>query len=488
VGENRPDSSVTNSYATGAVTGNADFGGLAGSNFGVITNSYAAGLITGPAGGGGLVGYNEGVGIATNSFWDTETSGRGNSEGGTGLNTSAMKSIGTFTAVSPAWPIIFGWQLFNAPTQVWGIFGTVNSGYPYLLWQASSDPRPLHVVTFNSQDGSAVANGSYVTGGTVVLPAAPTRSGFTFNGWFAAASGGTALVSPHSPPGTGAITLFAQWTSLSAVADTVNGFTFTADSSNPAGGATITAYSGPGGALTVPDTFTFGGVTYPVTIIGDNAFRQMGLTSVTIPNSVTIIGDSAFRDNLLASVVIPNSVTTIGNDAFIGNQLTLATIGNSVTTIGNGAFASNPLLRLLVPASVGGIGIHPQGFCAVPSDLRTVTFDSAGGSAVSRAIACSTLAVPAPVAPTRAGFTLAGWSVAPTGGALFDFASTVTASVTLFAQWTVSPAVISPGASGGLAATGAALPLAVPMGMATLLLAAGGFVLLASRRRAFQGA
>lgn len=43
------------------------------------------------------------------------------------------------------------------------------------------------------------------------LPAAPSKSGYTFNGWFAAPTGGTALSSPFSPPGTSDITLYAQW-------------------------------------------------------------------------------------------------------------------------------------------------------------------------------------------------------------------------------------------------------------------------------------
>ena len=69
-----------------------------------------------------------------------------------------------------------------------------------------------YTVTYNSQGGSSVTSGSYTIGSTVTLPTAPTRAGFTFNGWFAAASGGTALGATYAPPSTGAITLFAQWT------------------------------------------------------------------------------------------------------------------------------------------------------------------------------------------------------------------------------------------------------------------------------------
>ncbi len=102
------------------------------------------------------------------------------------------------------------------------------------------------------------------------------------------------------------------------------------------GNATITKYNGSGGDITIPSTL--GG--YPVTIIGDFAFYQRDITSITIPDSVISIGDSAFYNRSgLKSITIPNSVTNIGSDAFgYCYNLTSVTIGNSVTSIGNYAF------------------------------------------------------------------------------------------------------------------------------------------------------
>ncbi len=77
-----------------------------------------------------------------------------------------------------------------------------------------------------------------------------------------------------------------------------------------------------------------------VTSIGDSAFHDCGLTSVTIGNSVTSIGDSAFYNcNSLKSVTIGNSVTSIGDYAFrYCTRLTNVTIPDSVTSIGYSAF------------------------------------------------------------------------------------------------------------------------------------------------------
>jgi hypothetical protein len=118
----------------------------------------------------------------------------------------------------------------------------------------------------------------------------------------------------------------------------VNSFNYTTNS----GTITITGYTGPGGAVTIPDRIpdTTGGL--PVTSIGDQAFLQrLSLTSVTIPNTVTNIGDEAFDECAsLSSVTFGNSVTSIGSGAFSGTSLTTVTIPNSVTSIGDDAFYS----------------------------------------------------------------------------------------------------------------------------------------------------
>jgi hypothetical protein len=80
------------------------------------------------------------------------------------------------------------------------------------------------------------------------------------------------------------------------------------------------------------------------------------LGSYTIPNSVTTIGDFAFAMTKLTSITIPNSVITIGEWAFNGTQLTNVTIPNSVTSIGEGAFYETRLTSVLIPDSVISIG------------------------------------------------------------------------------------------------------------------------------------
>ncbi len=81
-----------------------------------------------------------------------------------------------------------------------------------------------------------------------------------------------------------------------------------------------------------------------VTSIGDNAFSNNSLTTVTIPNNVTNIGSYAFSNNSLTTVTIPNNVTSIGSYAFAYNALTTVTVPDSVTSIGSYAFVYNTSL------------------------------------------------------------------------------------------------------------------------------------------------
>ncbi len=120
--------------------------------------------------------------------------------------------------------------------------------------------------------------------------------------------------------------------------------------------------------LTLPEQVDFEGITYSVTAINDEAFRDCySLKRVVIPNTVITIGNSAFEScGNLNEVIIGNSVVSIGNSAFENCQyLNHVTLGNSVVSIGNYAFSHNnpipgyeyePSCELIIPSSVESIG------------------------------------------------------------------------------------------------------------------------------------
>ena len=137
---------------------------------------------------------------------------------------------------------------------------------------------------------------------------------------------------------------------------------------------TVTGYMGQGGKIDIPSSFTLSGKEYPVTAIGNGAFKNnTTLTSVIIPKSVTAIGKNAFSNcTSLTSVTIPEGVTGIGEYAFQEcTGLTAVTIPGSVTAIGERAFTGCiGLTGITIPDSVTAIG---PGMFAGCSSLTSVT-------------------------------------------------------------------------------------------------------------------
>ena len=94
----------------------------------------------------------------------------------------------------------------------------------------------------------------------------------------------------------------------------------------------------------IPNTVKYDGVTYKVTSIANNAFKNnKKLKSVTIPTNIKTIGSSAFyKCTALKSVTIPKNVSKIGSKAFYGcKKLTKMTIKTSKLTeknVGKKAF------------------------------------------------------------------------------------------------------------------------------------------------------
>jgi hypothetical protein len=151
------------------------------------------------------------------------------------------------------------------------------------------------------------------------------------------------------------------------------------------GQATITGYTGAGGAVSIPSALFSSmpnPVPYTVVSIGSSAFNGCtGLTSMNIPNSVTSIGSSAFSGCTgLTSMNIPNSVTSIGSNAFYScSSLTSIVIPNSVTSIGSYAFYyCSSLTSIVIPNSVTSIGSGAfescvsLGFVSIPNSVTSI--------------------------------------------------------------------------------------------------------------------
>ena len=311
----------------------------------------------------------------------------------------------------------------------------------YAQWSASS-----HAVTYNSQGGSSVSSGSFVTGGTVTLPSAPTKSGYTFSGWFTATSGGTALTSPYSPGGTSDITLYAQWSadSHSITYDTQGGSTVTS-------GSFVT-----GGSVTLPSAPTKSGYTF------NGWFTATGGgTALTSPYSPSGILNLTLYAQWTA---LPLHTVTFNYNYGPDPRPTTTQTSNVPTSLTSLSFTA-PVLDADLDTDMNFVGwrtnadgtgdYYPDGgtysfssdvtLYAVwsPVATYTVTFDSNGGSGSMNVVTDDDLEALPVNTFTRSGYTFSGWSKTAFGsadyldGGNYNFA--VDQTRTLYAVWAAIP-------------------------------------------------
>ena len=200
-------------------------------------------------------------------------------------------------------------------------------------------------VTFNSNGGSSVTSSTFVYGGSVAAPTAPTRAGYTFDGWFTTPSGGSALTFPYSPGGSSAVTLYAQWTAEThTVTFNSQGGSSVADGSFSTGGTvakpadpTRLGYTFDGWSLTalIGDAITWTSDTY-----APNATDDLTLYALWSSTTYRLYFNSNGGEGTAASVTATHegSVTLPGSSSFSRFGYTFA--GWSRTSSGSAAFAA----------------------------------------------------------------------------------------------------------------------------------------------------
>jgi len=109
--------------------------------------------------------------------------------------------------------------------------GFVTAGTP-ALWNLLTVEVGVYTATYNSNSGSAITAGSFISAGKLLdstgveLAAAPTstRTGYTFVGW-STTNGGAAITFPYTPVVTTDLTLWAKWTqkAVATVKPTISG-------------------------------------------------------------------------------------------------------------------------------------------------------------------------------------------------------------------------------------------------------------------------
>ncbi|RZJ07638.1 MAG: hypothetical protein EOO54_23320, partial [Haliea sp.] len=356
--------SINNSYSTASVTASGDYaGGLVGRNAGSsISNSYATGAVTGGSNLGGLVGEN--TGTVAGSFWDTQTSGRSSSAGGTGKTTAEMKQQATFA----------GWDIDNAggTGKVWRIYeghtgpllrsfltgltlgdttvtynGTTQSGATTALANVSGNAAsglnasgtPYASGYYSNQQGYDIGGGN-LTIDKVILTYSATAADKIYDGSTTAAatlSGLTGLVGAETVTATADATFNSKDVATANLV-TVNSATL-ADGTNGglASNYTITA-GGTAVASITAKALTYSTAAANKTYDGTNtaAATLNGLTGLVGAETVTATANATFnsKDVAAASLVTVNTATLAdGTNGGLASNYSIAGGGTAAASI-----------------------------------------------------------------------------------------------------------------------------------------------------------
>ncbi|SNS75574.1 The GLUG motif-containing protein, partial [Belliella buryatensis] len=126
---------VSDSFADVSVSGDDFVGGLIGFNNGVVERTYSLGSVSG-FNAGGLIGLTGTEGSVSFSYWNTETSGITNANGGgEGKTTAEMQNLLTFGGADPS-------------LRIWDIEAVtgVENLYPSLRWSTDLEAGTVWVM------------------------------------------------------------------------------------------------------------------------------------------------------------------------------------------------------------------------------------------------------------------------------------------------------------------------------------------------------
>ena len=166
---------ISNSYASGAVTGGVSAGGLVGTNQGasadstklVILTSYSRSAVAGPeAATGGILGAFPTGGFTWGSaLWNpTDAASAHLNSWGTEATQTQMKTFAFYSNADPTWNI----SDTSPTTKKWVSCAAHNDGYPFLQWYAakqnwSCSPAPSNLFTVRLDGASTTAVSSLIT-------------------------------------------------------------------------------------------------------------------------------------------------------------------------------------------------------------------------------------------------------------------------------------------------------------------------------------
>ncbi|MEK4231363.1 InlB B-repeat-containing protein [Solibacillus sp. FSL H8-0538] len=281
-------------------------------------------------------------------------------------------------------------------------------------------------VTFETNGGSTVSTVTVDYNKVLTAPTAPTKTGFTFEGWYSDADLNTAYV--FSTPVTSHLSLYAKWkTAEVAITVTIGN-----------------VVAGKGQTVEIPVSIndpSTGIGAYGIQIDFDPNVLEVEEIISTKPN------DGDFSQNIVneQGYLRVGWFDETGGDALLSSATQLFTIKlkvKSTSSLGNSALTIDKTDKLKLEFSDENVEAMTSdvvnGTITVVNSY-SVDFDPNDGSAVASQTVLENGKVSIPVAPTKTGFTFEGWYSDADLNTAYVFSTPVTSHLSLYAKWTAIP-------------------------------------------------
>ena len=328
------------------------------------------------------------------------------------------------------------------------------------VWTANT-----YTVTLDKQNGSGGDDSVTATYDSAMPSAtAPTRTGYTFHGYFTEANGeGTKyynadMSSAHIwDKANNTTTLYAHWTA--------NSYTVTLDANGGTGGTTSVSatYDSAMPSATAPTRtgYTFTGYYYNDTQYYDGSMTSTHTwdraSATTLQAHWTINNYTLTYDVNGGNALSPDHKSVTYNTAY--GELPTPTrtgytfVGWYTQATGGTAVSSSTIM------GAGDVTIHAHW----TANIYTVQFDKQSGSGGTASVnATYDSAMPSATAPSRTGYTFAGYYTSPNGGGTqyydenmvsVSYWNITTNPSTLYAKWTVKQYTVNLDKQGGTGGT-----------------------------------
>ena len=305
-------------------------------------------------------------------------------------------------------------------------------------------------ITFDANGGSVSTDSksTYVSEKYGDLPQ-PTRTGYSFQGWYLNKTGGTKISSNTDISSQKNHTLYAQWKANSYTVS------FNANGGNVSKSSMSVTYDSAYVDMPVP---TRNGYSFKGWYTSASAGSQVTSTSkVSTASNHTLYaqweaGNCNVTLNANGGAVTPTSITVTYNSNY-GTLPTPTRTGHSF----NGWFtAASGGTKVTSSTKVTNSSAHTL-YAQWSLNKYTVSFDASGGtvSPTSITVTYSSTYGTLPT-PTRKGYSFSGWYTSSSGGTNITSSTkvTITSAHTLYAQWKANTYKINFNANGGNISTG----------------------------------